>query len=268
MSDQQSTGAVVLTGAAGKIGAVLRDRLRDRKGGLILVDRVAPPGPFAPHEHPRTVDLTDFAATVAAFEGAGAVVHMAGIPDEAPFADLLEANVLCTHHVLEAARRHGITRVVLASSNRAAGYYPNSHVTGPLDPVRPDGLYGVSKAAVEALGRMYADKFGLDVTCLRIGSFEEVPSEARHLATWLSHRDAGGYVLAALDGAPEPGRFEIVYAVSGNARRFWELTGAYSPVDDAAAYAGEIPDAAAAFDPDAPQSGGFAAPEFTLPHLP
>lgn len=260
---------VALTGSAGRMGAVLREQLRDHVSALVLIDRVPTPGPLAPGERAVTVDLRDPAATHEALAGVDAVVHMAGIPDEAPFADLLEANVLCTHHVLEAARRHGIARTVLASSNRAAGCYPNSHLTNPADPVRPDGLYGVSKAAVEALGRMYADKFGLSVSCLRIGSFEEVPSEARHLATWLSHRDAGGFVREALRSG-SPGSFEIVYAVSGNPRRFWALTGSYAPVDDAGEYAGvgDAEDVGKAFDPAAPQSGHYAGPEFTLPHLP
>ncbi|TGA92098.1 NAD(P)-dependent oxidoreductase [Streptomyces sp. MZ04] len=266
-TDTLIPSAVALTGASGKIGSALRLQLRDHVAQLVLVDRVPPVEPLAANERSVTVDLRDAAATAEALSGVEAVVHMAGIPDEAPFADLLEANVLCTHHVLEAARRNVISRTVLASSNRAAGFHPNSHLTRPQDAVRPDGLYGVSKVAVEALGRMYADKFGLSVSCLRIGSFEDVPSEARHLATWLSHRDAGGFVREALRTGG-PGDFDITYAVSDNPRRFWELTGSYAPVDDASAYAEKISGADASFDPDAPQSGHFATPEFTLPHLP
>lgn len=157
-----------------------------------------------------------------ALSGVDCVLHLGGVPDEAPLADLLEANVLGTHHVLEAARRTGIPRVVLASSNRLTGFYPTGHLTGPQEPPRPDGLYGVSKVALEALGQLYADKFGLSVICLRIGSFEQTPTEPRHLATWLSPRDAVGYVRAALT-APASTRFTTVYAVSANTRRFWEL---------------------------------------------
>jgi len=264
-----SLGTVAVTGAAGRIGSVVREALRPEAARLILLDRV-PLRPEADHEVVHTVDLRDAGAVESALAGADRVLHLGGVPDEAPLPDLLEANVLGTHHVLEAARRAGIRRVVLASSNRVTGFYPVGHLTAVHEPVRPDGLYGVSKAAVEALGRMYADKFGLSVICLRIGSFEHTPSEPRHLATWLSPRDAIGYIRAALT-APPSTRFATVYAVSANTRRFWELPGpaalGYVPIDDAERHSEGIPGADVPADPAAPQAGRFALPEFTLEHL-
>lgn len=213
----------------------------------------------------------DEQAVEAAMAGADHVVHLGGLPDEAPLADLLDVNVLGTHHVLKAARRTGVKRVVLASSNRVAGFYPVGHRTSPQEPVRPDGLYGVSKAAIEALGRLYADKFGLSVICLRIGNVELRPTEPRHLATWLSPRDAFGYVEAALT-APQCVRFATVYAVSANTRRFRELPDPqvldYTPVDDAESHAEDIVGADDPADPTAPQAGPCATPQFTLDHLP
>ncbi|MFD4899423.1 NAD-dependent epimerase/dehydratase family protein [Streptomyces sp. NPDC058411] len=264
-----SFGTVAVTGAAGVIGSVVREVLRGEAARLILLDRV-PLRPEAENEETHTVDLRDVAAVESALAGADSVLHLGGMADEAPLPELLEANVLGTHHVLEAARRGGIGRVVLASSNRVTGFYSAGHLTGPQDPVRPDGLYGVSKAAVEALGRLYADKFGLSVICLRIGSFEMVPTEPRHLATWLSPRDAIGYFRAAL-AAPPSTRFAVAYAVSANTRRFWELPGptevGYAPVDDAEVHAADIPGADRSADPTAPQAGPYALPEFTLKHL-
>ena len=262
-------GTVAVTGAAGDIGSVVREALQGEAARLILVDR-APLRAEAYNEDVRTADLRDAAAVASALEGADRVLHLGGAPDEAPLADLLEVNVQGTHHVLEAARRAGIERVVLASSNRVTGFYPVEHVTSPREPVRPDGLYGVSKAAVEALGQLYADKFGLSVICLRIGSFEPVPTEPRHLATWLSPRDAVGYIRAALT-APPSVRFAAVYAASANARRFWETPDPavlnYAPADNAEAHAADIPGAELPGDPSAPQAGLYALPEFTLPHL-
>jgi hypothetical protein len=72
-------------------------------------------------------------------------VHLAGVADEAPLPDLLSGGVLVAHHVLEASRRAGVRRVVLASSNRLTGCYPISQLVSPEMPPRPDGLYGVSK---------------------------------------------------------------------------------------------------------------------------
>ncbi|MFF3906118.1 hypothetical protein ACFYZJ_08910 [Streptomyces sp. NPDC001848] len=123
--------------------------------------------------------------------------------------------------------------------------------------------------AVEALGQLYADKFGLSVICLRIGSFEPIPTEPRHLATWLSPRDAVGYIRAAL-AAPSSTRFVTVYAVSANTRRFWKLPDvtelAYVPVDNAEVHAADIPGDLPG-SPTAAQSGPCAEPEFTLKDL-
>ncbi|MFK0050452.1 NAD-dependent epimerase/dehydratase family protein [Streptomyces sp. NPDC090741] len=262
-------GTVVITGAAGNIGSVVRRALRGEVGRLVLLDRVAIRQEAA-NEVVHTVDLREAPAVEAALSGADAVLHLGGLPDEAPLPDLLEVNVLGTHSVLEAARRTAVPRVVLASSNRVTGFYPTAHLTGPQDPVRPDGLYGVSKAAVEALGQLYADKFGLSVICLRIGSFEKTPTEARHLATWLSPHDAVGFSRAALT-APLSTRFATVYAVSANTRRFWHLPAEseldYTPSDNAEVYAAHITDADIPADPSAPQAGPYALPEFTLKHI-
>lgn len=90
--------------------------------------------------------------------------------------------------------------MVPAGSNLVTGSYPTQHLTGPQEPAHPDGLYGVSKVGVEALGRLYADKCGPSAAFLRTGSFEQASTEPRHLATWTSPRDTVGYVKAALTG--------------------------------------------------------------------
>ncbi|MET8610453.1 NAD-dependent epimerase/dehydratase family protein [Streptomyces misionensis] len=95
----------------------MREALRREAARLVLLDRV-PLRPEAENEDVHTVDLRDAAAVEATLAGADSVLHLGGVPDEAPLSDLLEANVLGTHNVLEATRRTGIKRVVLASSNR------------------------------------------------------------------------------------------------------------------------------------------------------
>ncbi|MCX5069839.1 NAD(P)-dependent oxidoreductase [Micromonospora lupini] len=261
-------GTVVVTGAAGRIGSAVCRHLRDEVRRLVLVDRV-PPHPQSPTDRAIQLDLADADAVTAALAGADAVVHLAGLPDEAPLADLLESNVLGTYHVLEAARRQRVGRVVLASSNRVTGFYPVGQVVGPDEPVRPDGFYGVSKVAVEALGRLYADKFGLSVVCLRIGSFEDEPNETRYLATWLSPRDGIGFVRAALT-APDV-HFVTAYAVSANTRAFWDTTAGaqlgYLPVDDAEVFADRVPGSRDPVDPAAAQGGAFTAAAYSLRHV-
>ena len=192
-----------------------------------------------------------------AIAGCGAVVHLAAIPDEAPVADLLAANVLVTGTVLEAARRSDVQRVVLASSNRVTGCYQRGRLVQTADPPRPDTFYGVSKVAVEALGRLYVDRWGMDVVCVRIGTAAPAPLTVRDLSTWVSPGDLGRCFVAAVH-APHRG-FGVVYAVSGNARTWWGPGSGpgYEAIDDAEAYAAQVgPD-----DPDAdPDRQGLLRP--------
>lgn len=187
-------------------------------------------------------DVTDSALLDRAVAGVDAVVHLAGMPDEGPLTAEIQSHVLSTGAVLEAARRHGVRRVVLASSNHAVGRTPREGVLTTDVRPRPDTFYGVAKVAMEALGSLYVDRYGLDVVCLRIGSFGEKPANRRHLATWLSPGDAVRLVQAGLT-APSPG-FAVAYGVSENTRGWWDLSSAralgYAPQDDAENYAAEV----------------------------
>jgi len=246
---------VLLTGAAGGIGSALRAPLREAADELVLSD-VAPLDAEAPNEVVRPADLADLDAVLAAAEGADAIVHLGALPAEAPFDELAGPNLHGTYHVSEAARLVGAKRVVFASSGHATGFYPVDHRLVGTEPVRPDSLYGVTKAFGEALGRLYHDKFGLRVACLRIGSFAERPRDAGELSSWLSPADCARLVLACLT-SPEL-RFSIVYGVSANQRSYWAAAPGrrlgYEPHDDAEAFAAEFPG-----DVEGPQGGLFAA---------
>jgi uronate dehydrogenase len=247
-------GSVLLTGAAGGIGSHLRAPLRERATELRITD-IAPLEAEADNERVIVADLTDEAAILAAADGADAIVHLGGIPSNSEFDKILGPNIIGTRNVLEAARRGGARRVVYASSNHVTGMYASGHPLDGSDPVRPDSDYGVSKAFGEALARMYVDKFGLEVVCLRIGSFQPRPREARELSTWLSPADMTRLTLAALT-ARDVG-FEIVYGVSANRRSWWSpepgLRIGYEPQDDAEAFASELEG-----DPGPLQGGEFA----------
>jgi uronate dehydrogenase len=135
-----------------------------------------------------------------------------------------------------------VQRVVLASSNHATGFTPRPGA-GLLReedaPPRPDTYYGVAKVTMEALGFLYAERYGMDVVCLRIGSAFPEPTTTRQLSTWLSPADTVSLVDAALR-APSPG-FAVVWGVSDNTRNWWDLSAAralgYEPQDDAEVYA-------------------------------
>jgi uronate dehydrogenase len=233
---------ILLTGAAGNIGTLLRPRLA-RSGRLLRLLDVTPLTDLTDGEEARAGSVTDRALLAEAMSGVDAAVHLAARSGEAPWPEILAENVDGTQAVLEAAQRSGVRRVVLASSNHAVGYRTRDEAPMPADaPVRPDSFYGWSKAAGEALGRLYADRCGMDVVCLRIGTCRERPSEERALATWLSPDDAARLVEAAL--APEVSGFHLVWGVSANTRRWWALdAGAaigFHPRDDAEVFAAEL----------------------------
>jgi len=238
---------LLITGGAGKVAALLRPRLAAPGRTLRLLDIVAPaPVEGGGAEEVVIASVDDPEALAAACEGVDAIVHLGGQSRESDAEDVLRRNAYGTYCLLEAARRTGVRRVVLASSSHAAGFHERDDVTYPDGlpadlPPRPDTLYGWSKAAMEALGRLYVDRFGLEVICLRIGLWFPNPPQLRGLALWLSPDDGARLVEASV-AAENPG-FRIVWGVSHNTRRWWSLAEGeaigYFPKDDAEAWAAE-----------------------------
>ena len=257
---------LLITGAAGTIGSTLRAGLRGVYPLLRLAD-IRPLAAPAAREECVTANLSDFAAVASTMDGVDCVVHLGGVPREGPWDTILDNNIIGTYNIFEAARQCGVRRVVFASSNHVIGYYRAETTVGVEEPPRPDSRYGVSKVFGEALGRLYADKHGLSVACLRIGSFRERPQNARQLATWISPRDLVQLVRCCID-APDY-RFLVLYGVSGNARCRWRNPAAdflgYRPQDNAEDFAAELAGRpSAAGDPAGEFHGGeFCALEFT-----
>lgn len=209
---------VLLTGAAGALGHWLRPHLAKRAGGLRSTD-IRPFGPALEGEEIAPADLADAAAVDRVAAGTEAIVHFGAVSVEDSFARILQANMIGTHNVLEAARRHGVRRIVYASSIHVVGFYPTTEQVGADAPPRPDSYYGVSKAFGENLARLYVEKAALEVACLRIGVVLAEPTAPRNLWTWLSPADLLRLVDTYLD-APRLG-FTIVYGISDNDRRWW-----------------------------------------------
>lgn len=230
---------ILLTGGTGAVAGFLRPRLA-RPGRTLRILDVRPPDGVLAGEEVVLGSVTDADAVARAMRGVDAVLHLGGRSRESDALDVLQVNVYGTYRVLEAARQAGVRRVVLASSNHAVGYA--SRTDGPLagdTPARPDSLYGWSKAAIEACGRLYADHHGLDVLCLRIGSCFAEPVDLRSLAMWLSPDDCARLIEACL-ATPRPG-FRIIWGISRNTRRWCSLSEGeaigYTPQDDAEKYA-------------------------------
>lgn len=258
---------ILLTGASGRIAARLRPLLLARYGALTLTD-LRPPDALAAGETFTAADLADFSAVRAAVTGADAIIHLGGISGEAAWPDILQANIIGSYNLYEAARQAGVRRIIYASSNHAVGFYPRSQTIGADVTPLPDTRYGLSKVFGEGLAALYAYKHGLASFVIRIGNLNETPIDRRRLSIWISPEDLAQLVAIGLE-QPDL-HFEVVYGASDNARAWWRNDRAealgYRPAGKSEAYA----EAAEGQDPPPPamtiseffQGGTFCADEF------
>ena len=255
---------LLITGAAGGIGSVCRKRLTHMADTLRLSGR-GDLGEPAPHEEIMLCDLGDKIAVEELVEGCDGIVHMGGQSTEASWDVIRNANIEGMYNLYEAARKHGKPRILYASSNHAIGFYRQSQNIDATVPVRPDGLYGVSKVFGEALASMYHDKFGIETACVRIGSCFPEPTSHRMLSTWMSFDDFIRLVECVFRvpvlGCP------IIYGVSANDATWWDNTSVaylgWQPRDNSEAHRARLDSEMAAPNRDAPdaiyQGGMFTA---------
>ncbi len=238
---------VLITGATGKIGRTLMEDLADVYE-LTGTSR-------RPSDDPRMaqLELDDVETVASAFRGHDAVVLMHGFSTgvSADLNDYLQPNIVSVRNVYEAVRLAGVPRVVFASSNHATGWHEASGArSDAASDFRPDSIYGATKAWGEAFGRYYADRFGLQVVCLRIGSYlyRKRPPDwgpgKRILSTWISDRDMVQLVRRSIEASEIS--WGVYYGISNNSRAYWDLTNAavdlgYAPLDNAEDYAAEVP---------------------------
>ena len=210
---------LLLTGAAGGLGKVLRQSLKPYADQLRVSD-IAAMDAAAAHEEVVPCNLADKAAVNALVQGCDAIVHLGGASVERPFEEILEANIKGVFHIYEAARLHGVKRVVFASSNHVVGFHQQGGMLDADCVKRPDGYYGLSKSYGEDLSRFYFDRYGIETVCIRIGSSFPEAKDRRMLITWLSYRDLTELVRCALF-APQVGH-TIVYGMSNNREAWWD----------------------------------------------
>ena len=252
---------LLITGAAGNLGTVLRAGLAPLATTLRLTDRVDM-GTAAAHEEIMVADVGDFDAMMKVVEGCDAVVHFGAAPMEKPWEEILNSAIMGGYNVYEAARRHGIKRIVYASSIHAVGYVRREDGADTQTGHRPDTLYGVSKCFVEDLASMYFDKFGIESALLRINSCFPEPADRRHLATWMSFRDLVQLVTRCL--VAERIGHTVVYGISDNREAYFSNHKAahlgYRPKDSAEDYRAEVEAKIGPGDPHDPAIefvGGF-----------
>lgn len=208
---------ILMTGAAGGVGAFLRKELRD-KYAFRLSDRKFI-GDLAENETFLPADLVDIDAVRRAVEGVNGIIHLGAFSVEGSWERIRDANIVGTYNLYEAAREAGVKRIVFASSNHAVGFYERSVTIDHTVYPKPDSRYGVSKVFGEALASLYADKYGVETLCVRIGNVAEKPIDQRRLGIWISPSDLAQ--LMEIGMAHPDIRFEIVYGMSECAPHAW-----------------------------------------------
>jgi uronate dehydrogenase len=210
---------ILLTGAAGGIGKVLRERIKSWAEVIRLSD-LADLGEARDGEEIVRCDLADRDAVLKLMEGVDAVLHFGGISTEAPFEAIMQANILGVANLYEAIHKAGVKRVVFASSNHAVGYYKQTDIIDANDPTRPDSFYGVSKCFGESMSRYYYDRFGIETVCIRIGSSFPAPINKRMMITYFSYDDLVEMLRCSLF-TPRVGH-TIAFGMSDNDGKWWD----------------------------------------------
>ncbi len=219
-SDLRPFNRLLLTGAAGGLGKVLRERLRPYANILRLSDIANMAPTEGPHEEIVPCDLADKQAVHQLVEGVDAIIHFGGVSVERPFEEIVGPNICGVFHIYEAARRHGVKRVVFASSNHVIGFYKQNEGIDAHALRRPDSYYGLSKSYGEDMASFYFDRYGIETVSIRIGSSFPEPANRRMMSTWLSFDDLTHLIERCLY-ADNVGH-TVVYGMSNNRDVWWD----------------------------------------------
>lgn len=211
---------LLLTGAAGGLGKVLRESMRPYANVIRLTDIADISPAVNDREEVVICDLADKQAVDRLVEGVDAILHFGGVSVERPFEEILGANICGVFHIYEAARKHGVKRVIFASSNHVIGFYQQGEILDAHSPRRPDSYYGLSKSYGEDMATFYFDRYGIETVSIRIGSSFPVPQNRRMMSTWLSFGDLTQLLERALH-APNVGH-TVVYGMSDNKQVWWD----------------------------------------------
>jgi len=231
---------VLITGASGLIGTLT---LRDLGHKYAFSGFSRRPVKGIPHTQ---ADITNLAALQSASKGMDMVLHLAAeTEDYDDWEKVMQITIGGTLNMYRAAHEAGVKRVVFMSTGSLmCGYewYEGSpygalarnemeklpateKMLTHTDPPRSDSFYGVGKLFGENTGRLFSDRCGMSVICIRLGAVlpDDRPTLVRHFPGYLSQSDAIQMIDKCLS-APTTIKFDIFDAISENSRRWRDTT--------------------------------------------
>ena len=210
---------ILMTGAAGGLGRQLREHVK-AFANIVRLSDLADIGPAGEGEEVVQCNLADREAVLKLCEGVDAILHFGGVSTEQQWEPIVQANFSGLVHLYEAVHKHGVKRVIFASSNHTMGAYETTDIVDASMPTRADGYYGLSKVFGESLAQYYWDRFGIETVSIRIGSCFPEPANPRMLITYLSLNDLVELLRCSLT-AVRVGH-TITFGVSNNKGKWWD----------------------------------------------
>ena len=261
---------LLITGAGGRVGSHLTRRLADRGEYRLrlMIERAKQRERVEGFEDVVKADLRDPLGLRSALEGIHTVIHLAANPStHARWHDLTGPNLDGLYNLFAAAADAGCEKVVYASSvNAVTGSCREDRPIDEEDPIAPGNLYGATKALGEGVGRVFAQRPGLSVHCLRLGGVmseeharRDGLSNPSFSRTPLAYPDACElFRLCVEDRGVKFGVFQALSEVerplmsSERARRVLGYRPRYRLTDDGFAEVADAADPAGAARDDAP----------------
>ena len=251
---------ILLTGASGVLGSHLNAHMTAAGRRVLATDIRSAPD----RQDVVEADLSDADAVDSLVKGVDRIVHFGAISKEQDWDLIQSANIDGTRNIFESARKHGVRRVIFASSYHVMGFHPTVDAPIRLDaPVRPDTLYAVSKIFGESYGRYCSDRYGVECLVIRICT-AFAPKSSRDARNFCDRDDLARLVDCGLD-MPDLG-FRTVYALSNNPSPFFvnepDPGLSWKPHASSRGYAAIAPDAQINFDEPVNRvvGGAFALP--------
>jgi len=167
----------LVTGGAGFIGSHLVERLLADGHQVTVLDNCST-GRWSNLDgvidgYPAETHLVDISTDPldSHFDSVDWVFHIAGLADIVPSIQkpdaYFQANVVGTQRVVEAARRHGVGRLVYVASSTCYGI-PDVYPTPESAPIQPQYPYALTKYLGEEIVMHWAQVYGLPSICLRL----------------------------------------------------------------------------------------------------